>query len=273
MIGQDKKVAESLILKTKKDRINAMLDSLRKSRKEQQELPSTVCCANLQNQLTNQIAIAANAQSLEEKKMIDILQNQLDKQNVLIANQKIEQDKNNLFSANLQSQLDKLMATNANLTARRDQIKNFTLKYSSVHPVFMGKRTPTPSSGYGTLGAVNWVTLNYNTATVNFGNYIPNISTGWMMIPFTGLYYFSWTGSNGEYLTRPKKVDANSTTIYAKLQFRRSLNELLGWAEESTKTHIVIQLMKGWEVRMGVMLEDGLWSKGQYEKFVAYFLG
>ena len=95
----------------------------------------------------------------------------------------------------------------------------------------------------------------------------------WMIIPFTGLYYFSWTGTNGEYLTRPKKVDANSTTIYAKLQFRRSLNELLGWAEESTKTHIVIQLMKGWEVRMGVMLEDGLWSKGQYEKFVAYFLG
>ena len=131
-------------------------------------------------------------------------------------------------------------------------------KYPSTQIVFDVRRSPTPETG-------NWATVTYNTTIINIEDYM-DISTGIFTVPIAGLYYFAWTGPNGEYIKR----------VYADLY----LNGQDSWKDSfwanrdvgNLKSHVVVQLNKGDKLSLRVYFVASSYPK-QYEKLVCYFLG
>ena len=131
-------------------------------------------------------------------------------------------------------------------------------KYPSTQLVFHVRRSLTPETG-------NWATVTYNTTVVNVEDCM-DISTGIFTVPIAGLYYFAWTGPNGEYISRH--------SFYTYLNLNGNKWEV-SWATSDAgnlKSHLTVQLNKGDKLSLTTLFYPNLQSK-QYERCVGYFLG
>ena len=132
-------------------------------------------------------------------------------------------------------------------------------KYPSTQLVFHVRRSLTPD-----LSA--WATVTYNTTVVNVEDCM-DISTGIFTVPIAGLYYFAWTGPNGEYISR-------HSTTYTYLELNGKKWEV-SWATSDAgnlKSHLTVQLNKGDKLSLTTVFSPNFQSK-QYERCVGYFLG
>ena len=133
-------------------------------------------------------------------------------------------------------------------------------KYPSTQLLIHVERKPTPAIPEDADGAI----VTYNTTITNIGGYM-NISTGIFTVPIAGLYYFAWTGPNGEYIKR-----MNAAYLYLN---GNQWN--FGWAEGDVgnlKSHLTVQLHKGDKVALKAWFRLSYFPQ-QYEKFIGYFLG
>ena len=121
------------------------------------------------------------------------------------------------------------------------------------------------------------VIVTYDKSITNIGNCM-NIATGFFTAPITGIYYFDWTGPNGEPIMRPRNSEClvnNFATSggwvldnanYTERDLARSTNNQIN----SFNTRISLALSKDNTVSLRTAFKASLFPK-QYEKFVGYF--